>query len=99
MRTETQSRPIPMSALLPLTIDGYDFDAETQRARDLVKDVTIAGHSLNRASAQVRVSEEPPEWEKLRGDYRNQVLPNTLDPDSPVVELGWPTSGHYLMSS
>src|SRR5262249_22172141 len=25
--------------------------------------------------------------------------PNTLDADSPVVELGWPTSGHYLMSS
>ena len=40
-----------------------------------------------------------PLWEKARAAYRNEVLPNTLDPDSPVVELGWPTSGHYAMSS
>jgi len=95
----TEARPTPLSASLPKTMDGYDFDAETRRAKASIADATAAGHSLNRATARIRVVADPPEWDGVRKAHRDQVLPNTLDPDSPVVELGWPTSGHYVMSS
>ncbi len=95
----TETRPTPLSAALPSVIDGYDFDAETRRALVAITDCTIAGHSVNRATAKVRVAAEPADWEATREGHRREVLPNTLDPDSPVVELGWPTSGHYLLSS
>src|SRR6187399_2200590 len=95
----TEARPTPLSASLPKTMDGYDFDAETRRAKASISDATAAGHSLNRATARIRVVDDPAEWDGVRKAHRDQVLPNTLDPDSPVVELGWPTSGHYVMSS
>src|SRR5262245_22457447 len=93
------TRPGPLSAVLPTSIDGYDFEAETQRAKAGVRDCTVAGHTLNRATARVRVGAEPGEWDRVRDAHRREVFPNTLDPDSPVVELGWLTSGHYAMSS
>jgi 4-aminobutyrate aminotransferase-like enzyme len=95
----TDTRPTPLSASLPKTMDGYDFDAETRRAKTTIADAKAAGHSLNRAAAKIRVADDPAEWDGVRKTHRDQVLPNTLDPDSPVVELGWPTSGHYVMSS
>src|SRR5512138_2639839 len=96
----TKARPLPvLSSILPTRIDGYDLAAETERARRLVPDVSVAGRALNRATAEVRVAAEPADWERFRELHRHEVLPNTLDPDSPVVELGWPTSGHYTMSS
>jgi len=95
----TETRRTPLSASLPAAIDGYDFDAETTRAVASIADAVAAGHSLNRATAKVRANPEPADYERVREAHRREVLPNTLDPDSPVVELGWPTSGHYVMSS
>ncbi len=95
----TEARPKPLSASLPTSIDGYDFDAETRRAAASIPDAVVAGHSLNRATAKIRVADDPSDWERVREAHRREVMPNTLDPDSPVVELGWPTSGHYAMSS
>jgi 4-aminobutyrate aminotransferase-like enzyme len=95
----TGTRPTPLSEQLPSTIDGYDFDAETRRAAASIPDAVAAGHSLNRATAKVRANPEPADYERVREAHRREVFPNTLDPDSPVVELGWPTSGHYVMSS
>jgi 4-aminobutyrate aminotransferase-like enzyme len=95
----TETRPTPLSASLPSSIDGYDFDAETRRAAASIADAVAAGHSLNRATAKIKVGDDPSEWERVREAHRAQVMPSTLDPDSPVVELGWPTSGHYVMSS
>src|SRR5512144_1082794 len=95
----TDTRPTPLSAALPAAIDDYVFQDETQRAWTAITPSVVAGHSLTRATAHVRVGPEPAEWDAAREAHRRQVLPNTLDPDSPVVELGWPASGHYLMSS
>src|SRR5262245_45064094 len=95
----TDTRSTPLSATLPTSIDGYDLDAETRRAKASLPDAVAAGRSLNRATARIRVEGDPPEWEAVREAHRREVLPNTLDADSPVVELGWPTSGHYVMSS
>lgn len=95
----TDTRATTLSAALPRVLDGYDFDAETRRALAAIPDTVIAGHALNRSKARVQVTPEPAAYEKLREAHRAEMLPNTLDPDSPVVELGWPTSGHYVMSS
>jgi 4-aminobutyrate aminotransferase-like enzyme len=95
----TSARPTPLSAALPPVIDGYVWEDETQRAWSAIAPHVVGPHSLTRATAHVRVAAEPPEWERTRETHRREVLPNTLDPDSPVVELGWPTSGHYVMSS
>jgi 4-aminobutyrate aminotransferase-like enzyme len=94
----TTARP-PVSALLPRTIDGYDLDAETARAAAGMPDVAVAGRRLHRATARVEVAPEPASWETTRKVHRERVFSSTLDPDSPVVELGWPTSGHYVMDS
>src|ERR1044071_9623311 len=98
MTTKTRSEA-PLSSSLPTKIDGYDFELEAERARSVIRDVPVAGRTLNRASAQVHVAQEPADWNRLRETHRREVLPNTLDPDSPVVELGWPTPGHYTMPS
>lgn len=95
----TQTRPTLLSDALPRSIDGYDFEAETKRALGAWAPSQVAGHALHRASARVAVTPEPSEWDDAREAHRREILPNTLDPDSPVVELGWPTSGHYTMSS
>src|SRR5262245_10707063 len=97
--TTTDTRRRSLSASLPTSIDGYDFEAETRRAAATIPDVVIAGRSLNRATATIQVDADPAAWETVRQAHQREVLPNTLDPDSPVVELGWPTSGHYVMSS
>ncbi len=95
----TQTRRPPVSETLPRSLDGYDFAAETARAATMIPEVEIAGHRLSRATARVAVSPEPAEWEEARRAHRDAVFPNTLDSDSPVLELGWPTSGHYVRSS
>jgi 4-aminobutyrate aminotransferase-like enzyme len=95
----TDTRKPPLSAALPPAIDGYVFEDETKRAWAAIAPAVVSGHSLTRASAHVKVAAEPPEWDRAREAHRREVLPNTLDADSPVVELGWPTSGHYAMSS
>src|SRR5258705_339928 len=59
----TDTRPTPLSASLPKTMDGYDFDAETRRAKASLADIVVAGHSLNRATAKIRVESDPPEWD------------------------------------
>jgi hypothetical protein len=79
----TDTRRTPLSASLPATIDGYDFDAETKRAAATIPDAVAAGHSLNRATAKVRANPEPADYERVREAHRREVLPNTLDPDSP----------------
>jgi len=95
--SDTEIRPL--SASLPTSIDGYDFAAETDRAKRLIADVEIAGHTINRATARATAGEEPGDSESTRNEHRAAVFTTTLDPDSPVLELGWPTSGHYVLDS
>lgn len=89
----------PLSSLLARSLDGYDLDAETERAARHLAPTTVAGHSLHRATAKVSVAPEPPSHEATREAHRAAVFQSTLDPDSPVIELGWPSAGHYVMDS
>ena len=88
-----------LSAALPTEIDGYEFAAETERARRLLPDVVVAGHALNRATARATPGDEPADAERTRNEHREEVFTTTLDPDSPVIELGWPSSGHFVRDS
>jgi 4-aminobutyrate aminotransferase len=95
----TSTARTAVSAALPKVIDGYDFDAETARALHEVPEVCVSGRSLHRASARVAFRGETPEDAAAREAHRGAILPTTVDPDSPVLELGWPTHGHYVMDS
>jgi acetylornithine/succinyldiaminopimelate/putrescine aminotransferase len=96
--TTTAKRP-PVSSVLPTTIDGYDLDAETARASRAIPEVRVAGHTLHRATARVRFGGETSEDRATRAAHRDAIFQTTVDPDSPVIELGWPTHGHYVMDS
>ena len=78
------------------TATGYDFKAEAERLH--FPDVTLRGMTLNRASARVDLTGpmERPEMEEIRKSHVAAVFPNTLDPHSPVLELGWPVAGPYV---
>ncbi|MCE9634631.1 MAG: aminotransferase class III-fold pyridoxal phosphate-dependent enzyme [Planctomycetes bacterium] len=90
---------IPVSAVLPQVIDGYDFAAETSRALREIPEVCFGGHSLHRGSARVTFSGETPADEAVRREHKASIFQTTVDPDSPVIELGWPTHGHYVQDS
>lgn len=96
--TTTAKRPL-VSAVLPKAIDGYEFAAETERAVRDIAPVTLAGHTLHRATARVTFTGEVPADQAARDAHRGAILPTTVDPDSPVIELGWPTHGHYVLDS
>ena len=73
------TRSTPLSATLPTAIDGYDFDAETARAKTQIPEVSIAGHSLCRTTAKVRVGAEPAEWERAREAHRAAQREDGMD--------------------
>ncbi len=97
--SSTADHTASLSSRLPQVIDGYDLAAETQRARTTIPDVHVLGRTLNRATAVVAYGPEPAHHEETRRRHAANVFANTLDPDSPVLELGWPTSGHFVMDS
>jgi 4-aminobutyrate aminotransferase-like enzyme len=82
----------------PVTLESYDLTGEA--ARTVLPDVVVAGRRLNRGTAVVRIT-APVEDERThaaRALYGQRLLPSTLDPDAPVVELGWPTHGPYVLA-
>lgn len=96
--TTTRARPA-VSASLPTVIDGYDFASEAQRAAAMLPDAVVLGRRLNRATAKVTFTGEVPADDEARREHRAAIFQTTTDPDSPVLELGWPVSGHYVMDS
>lgn len=77
---------------------AYDFHGEASRLR--FPDITLRGVTLNRATARVRLDApmERPPLEQARRAYRETAFTTTLDPASPVIELGWPVAGPYVAS-
>ncbi|MCZ6785652.1 MAG: aminotransferase class III-fold pyridoxal phosphate-dependent enzyme [Planctomycetota bacterium] len=78
------------------TTTAYDHQAEA--ARLSFPDIILRGVTLNRSAARVELHAplERPELEEARRAYWETSLPNTLDPKSPVLELGWPVAGPYV---
>jgi 4-aminobutyrate aminotransferase-like enzyme len=79
-----------------LVIDGYDVAAERERYR--FDDVTVGGLSLNRGRATIEVTGDmnARRLEAEKRAHEATIFPTTVAPDSPVVELGYPTAGHYV---
>lgn len=93
----TAAKHEPLSAVLPRAIDGLDFDEEARRAAAEIADVRFGGKTLHRATARVAFGGETDADRATRDAHRAAILPTTVEPDSPVLELGWPTHGHYVL--
>jgi 4-aminobutyrate aminotransferase-like enzyme len=93
----TTAPDAPITAGMPKIVDGYDVEAERARYR-LIPDVVVRGHRLNRGTAtvEIRGPMETPRHAAVRARHVEAIFPNTLAPDSPVVELGWPLSGSFV---
>src|SRR5512144_496793 len=89
-----------ITAGMPKIVEGYDLDAERSRLRQ-IPDVVVRGHRLNRGNAtvEIRGDLEGPGAAAVRARHNEAIFPNTLAPDSPVVELGWPLSGSFVRCS
>lgn len=88
---------MPQFVRNPLTVDNYDPAEELTRV--VLPDVVVNGRRLNRGTASVRLTApvETPATAATRKRYEERLLPSTLDADGPVVELGWPTHGPFVM--
>jgi 4-aminobutyrate aminotransferase-like enzyme len=90
------AKDAPAAALLPAAVEGYDLAAERGRY-GLAPEGIVRGHRLHRGTARVAVAGmESPAHAAVRARHAEVLFPNTLAPDSPVVELGWPLSGSFV---
>ncbi len=82
----------------PRVIEGYDLDAEATRLGS-IPDAVVLGRRLNRGTAVVSVTGpmDAPLHAATRAAHRAALFPNTVDDDAPVVELGWPLSGPFVL--
>ena len=89
---------VPFPDRMPKTLDGYDFAAERSRYGS-IPDVVVRGRRLNRGTARVEVKGpmEGPAHAAARRAHAEAIFATTLAPDSPVVELGWPLAGPFVM--
>ena len=77
---------------------NYDLLGESRRLA--FRDVIVGEHRLNRGTAQVAVT-DPGAVEgeaQVRRAWQMGLLPTTLPEDAPVVHLGWPTHGPFVMA-
>ncbi len=80
-----------------VSIDGYDLRAENGRLA--FPDVVVAGRRLNRGTARVSPEGTPHDpGAAVRAAHEARIMPNTLGPDSPVVDLSWPATGLFVSS-
>lgn len=84
-----------MNAPGRVVIDGYDLQAENTRLQ--FPDRTLCGRTLNRGTAVVPAEGvKHPEHERAKRDHEAAIMPNTLEPASPVIDLSCPTSGMFV---
>ena len=86
-----------MSTSAGVVIDGYDVLAETARCR--FPDRVLLGRRLNRGTAVVAPGGTPhADAAEVRRSYAQQLVPSTLTPASPVVDLSYPAAGMFVDS-
>ena len=81
---------------LRVAVDGYDLATERERYR--FDDVTVGGLSLNRGRALIEIGGDmnAARLEEVKRRHADAIFPNTVTPESPVIELGYPQAGHYV---
>ena len=83
----------------PTVINGYDLQAE--RERYSFPDAVVDSHRLNRATAKVAIDGdmEAARIATTRDSHSDALFLTTHDNGAPVLELGYPNSGSYVMCS
>ena len=76
------------------------YDPSKEAARVDWPDVVIGGRALQRARARVAIEApvETPEAQAVRALTAERLFTTTLAGDSPVVELGWPVHGPFVLA-
>jgi 4-aminobutyrate aminotransferase-like enzyme len=76
------------------------LDAAAEAARAGWEDAVVGGRRLNRRTATVSVTgtPEPDDAGDVRARWQRELFPTTLAPDSPVIQLGWPVHGPFVLS-
>lgn len=89
-----------MAKILDTRSSADDYDATSETARVMYPDVIVQGRRLNRGTASVKVTGpvETEETSTLRRAWATRLLPTTLEADAPVVHLGWPTHGPFVLA-
>jgi 4-aminobutyrate aminotransferase-like enzyme len=78
---------------------GSAYDAALEAGRTDWPDVVVGGRTLNRATAVVEVdAPEVPRADAARQEVREHLFTTTIPTRGPVVELGWPTHGPFVLS-
>ncbi len=74
-------------------------DPALEASRASWTDVCVGGRTLNRRTAVVSVvgAVETPATEAARKAVADRLFTTTLAKDSPVVELGWPVHGPFVL--
>ena len=84
-------------SFVQLVVDGYDLRAERERSRDSSEAAADRPLERDSASIEVHADMDPPRLREVRAEHARSLLPNTLAGElSPVLELGWPRSGHFV---
>ncbi len=80
------------------TADGYDPRKES--ARVMYGDVIVGARRINRGTATVKITGEieTEETAAVREAWHANLLPTTLPDDAPVLHLGWPTHGPFVLA-
>jgi len=80
-----------------VVIDGYDLLAENERLA--LPDRTVCGNTLNRGTATISPKGTPhPDYADVKRAHVAQVFPSTLEPESPTIDLSYPTAGMFVGS-
>lgn len=87
-----------MSDRKEIKIPEYDCSAELDRCSS-IPDVSFNGYTLNRGTARIGIAGDMNAQHLLDEIDRHSeyILVTTHGEGAPVVQLGYPTAGHYVM--
>ena len=88
-----------MAKIIPTS--GHEvYDLQGEAGRLAFADVVIGARRLNRGQATIRVDMQnlSEEDARVRAAWHERILPSTLPEDAPVIHLGWPTHGPFVLA-
>ncbi len=86
-----------MKATESIVINGYDLLAEHDRVR--FPDVVVCGRKLNRGTAVASPRGTPhDDYASLKQTHLSAIMPNTIEPESPVIDYSYPAAGMFVDS-
>jgi 4-aminobutyrate aminotransferase-like enzyme len=89
-----------MAKILDTHSSADDYDPSGEASRVMYPDVIVRGRRINRGTASVRVTGavETDETAGVRRAWASAMFPTTLAFDAPVLHVGWPGHGPFVMA-